>query len=344
MSSKFIQALKYLFFLTVGCVIFYFIYKDEDLGKIKEAFLNAKYIWIVLSLFAGLLSHISRTFRWKQVLGEMDYKVRTATCFHSVMIGYMVNLIIPRGGEVSRCVALAQVEKIPFLKLMGTVVAERLIDLVMMIVILFIALALNFGRIMQLINDNASLQHITNSILNNKIFIILFFLLIVMGFVFRKQILGKVVLDKIRMATKSFIEGFSAIGKLKNKWVFVAHSVFIWTMYYLMTYLVFFAFDFTANLSANSALVVFILGSLGVLFPSPGGIGTWHYMVILSLSIYGIGNIEASTFALVLHTTQNFMLLTVGLISLSVLYTRFNLKSLNLKTDNKKSGGDAILD
>ncbi|MFV0346622.1 MAG: lysylphosphatidylglycerol synthase transmembrane domain-containing protein [Bacteroidales bacterium] len=342
MSSKFTQALKYLFFLSVGVLIFYYIYKDEDFGKIKEALQNTKYGWIVLSLTAGLISHISRTLRWRQVIQEMGYKARIATCFHSVMIGYMVNLIIPRGGEVSRSVALSQVEKIPFLKLMGTVVAERLIDLIMMVLILLIALALNFGELMKVIDENASIQHITDSILNNRIIIVLFFVLVIAAIIFRKQILGEKLLDKIRHALKSFVEGFSAIRRLKNKGLFFVHTVFIWLMYYIMTYLVFFAFGFTENLSANSALVVFIMGSLGIVFPSPGGIGTWHYMVILSLSIYGIGNVEASTFALVLHTSQNFMLLVVGLISLLILYTRFNLRSLSLKQNNKDDNTEVL--
>lgn len=330
MSSKFIQVLKYAFFFAIGFLIFYYIYKDEDFGEIKEALLDTKYIWLILSLFAGLLSHISRTLRWKQVIDEMAYKTRIATCFHSVMIGYMVNLLIPRGGEVSRCVALSQTEKIPFMKLAGTVVAERLIDILMMLITLAIAFVLNFGALVSLINDNASMQHIANSILDNRIFLILFFVLIIVFFIFRKQILGKKLLDKIGGALRSFTEGFSAIKRLKNKPLFIAHTIFIWTMYFLMTYLAFFAFDFTENLSVNNALVVFIMGSLGIIFPSPGGIGTWHYMIILSLSIYGIGNIEASTFALVLHTFQNSMLLIVGLISLVILYTRFNLKSLKL--------------
>ncbi len=320
MKTIVIKVLKFSAFFAVGGFIFWLIYKDQDIERIKSVISNdVNYFWVVVSLFVGLLSHISRTLRWGLMVEPIGHKPRVINTFLAVMIGYLMNLVIPRMGEISRCGVLARYEKISFTKLIGTVVAERAVDMVMLLILLAIVVLSQFGEMLSFLHNNPGIEEKLMSVVTSPLLIGGLVALLVALFVFRKAFKHTVFYRKLAEVINNLKEGFISIGSIKKKGWFFFHSVFIWVMYYLMLYLVFFSFGFTSHLGPIAGLTTFVLASFGMVAPVQGGMGTWHFMVKEALSLYGVANENGIIFAFVAHSSMTLMLIVVGLISLLVL-------------------------
>jgi uncharacterized protein (TIRG00374 family) len=315
-----IKILKFLSFFLLGILIFWWVYKDQDIKRIKSILTNeVNYFWIIVSVFLGLMSHISRTIRWNLMIEPLGHKPRMLNTFLAVMIGYLMNLALPRMGEISRCGVLSRYEKIPFTKLVGTVVLERLIDVLMLLLLLVVVVITQFGQVVEFLNNNPEVEDKLGKIMHSPILpvsLVLFFLVIWLS---RHKIRASGAAKKVIRLFNQFAEGFRSIRNIKNKGAFVFHSVFIWVLYYLMLYCVFFSFEFTSHLTPLSGLTVFVLGSFGMVAPVQGGIGAWHFMVIEGLSLYGIDKADGKVFALLAHGSTTIMLIVFGLIALLVL-------------------------
>jgi glycosyltransferase 2 family protein len=296
------------------------VYKDQDFKRIKSILTNdVNYFWIVVSLFIGLLSHISRTIRWNLLIEPLGRKPRLLNTFLAVMVGYLMNLALPRMGEISRCGVIARYEKISFTKLVGTVVTERLIDVLMLLILLIIVVLTQFGQVLEFLNNNPGVNEKLQKVIFSPILIggLVFFLAIL--WISRHKIRESSLTKKVMGFVRQFVEGFRSIGKMKKKGSFIFHSVFIWVMYYLMTYLIFFSFGFTSHLGPLAGLTVFVLGSFGMVAPVQGGIGAWHFMVIEGLALYGVDKADGKVFALLAHGTSTLMLIVLGLIGVIAL-------------------------
>lgn len=320
MKQNIVKIIKFFSFFLIGILIFWMVYKDQDITRIKGILTNeVNYFWIVLSLFLGLLSHISRTIRWNLMIEPLGHKPRMLNTFLAVMIGYLMNLALPRMGEVSRCGVLARYEKIPFTKLVGTVVLERLIDVLMLLVLLGIVILTQFGQVLEFLKNNPDVQVKLEKVIYSPLLIgaLVFFFVIL--WLSRHKIRQSAFIKKVMGFVAQFVEGFRSILKMKKKGAFIFHSVAIWTLYYLMLYCVFFAFGFTSHLTALAGLTVFVFGSFGMVAPVQGGIGAWHFMVIEGLALYGVDRADGKVFALLAHGSTTIMLIVFGLISLLVL-------------------------
>lgn len=307
-------------FFALGFFIFWLIYKDQDINRIKSVLKNeVNYFWIFVSLFIGLLSHISRTLRWGLMIEPVSHKPRIFNTFLAVMVGYLMNLALPRMGEISRCGVLSRYEKIPFTKLFGTVVAERLVDMLTLLLLLLLAFLTQFGQLIDFLKHNPEISNKILSVLKSPILPAAFFLVVLLLFLFRKKIAQSSLYKKIEGFFKNFGEGFTAIRSIRKKGWFWFHSAFIWLMYYLMFYANFFAFGFTSHLGPLAALAAFVMASFGMVAPVQGGIGAWHFMVIETLLVYGIARENGVIFAFVAHTAMTLMLIVLGLISLLIL-------------------------
>jgi len=296
------------------------VYKDQDFKRIKSVLTNdVNYFWIVVSLFIGLLSHISRTIRWNLLIEPLGRKPRLMNTFLAVMVGYLMNLALPRMGEISRCGVIARYEKISFTKLVGTVVTERLIDVLMLLILLAIVVLTQFGQVLEFLNNNPEVNEKLQKVIYSPVLIggLLFFLAVI--WLSRRKIRESSLMKKVMGFVGQFVEGFRSIGKMKKKGSFIFHSVFIWVLYYLMMYLIFFSFGFTSNLGPLAGLTVFVLGSFGMVAPVQGGIGAWHFMVIEGLALYGVDRADGKVFALLAHGTSTVMLIVLGLIGVLVL-------------------------
>lgn len=288
-------------------LIVYFVGKlsDEDINSIVHSFRTANYWWVLLSLFLGALSHLSRAYRWQFMLKPIGYRPKFLNSAMSIMIAYLVNLGIPRTGEIARATAISKYENIPVQKALGTIVAERIADVIMLFVFIGIAFYLQTDLIKQyLFKDSASGSLKTGIVL---------MVLGVTGVLFYRflQRTKNSFFIKIKTIVNGLIEGAVGIFKMRNKWWFIAHTVFIWLMYLLMFYVVSFALPETANLSLETIIVGFVVGSLSMALTN-GGLGTYPIAVAGVLILYNIEKNPANAFAWIMWTAQTAMVLLLG--------------------------------
>ena len=320
MKQNILKTLKFVSFFALGIFIFWMVYKDQDFNRIKSILTNdVNYFWIVVSLLLGLLSHLSRTIRWNLLIEPLGRKPRLMNTFLAVMVGYLMNLALPRMGEISRCGVIARYEKISFTKLVGTVVTERLIDVLMLLILLVIVVLTQFGQVLEFLNNNPEVNEKLQKVIYSPVLIGGLLLFLAVLWLSRHKIRESSLMKKVMGFVGQFVEGFRSIGKMKRKGSFIFHSVFIWLLYYLMMYLIFFSFGFTSHLGPLAGLTVFVLGSFGMVAPVQGGIGAWHFMVIEGLALYGVDRADGKVFALLAHGTSTVMLIVLGLIGMLVL-------------------------
>lgn len=320
MKSGIIKTLKFATFFLLGILIFWMVYKDQDIDHIKSILSDhVNYIWIVVSLFLGLLSHISRTIRWNLMIEPLGRKPKMLNTFLAVMVGYLMNLALPRMGEISRCGVLARYEKISFTKLIGTVVVERLIDVLMLLILLLVVVLTQFGQVLEFLNNNPEVNQKLHKVMYSPVLIGSFCLVILIVWISRRKIKESSLMKKLKGFIAQFSEGVQSIRSMKNKGTFIFHSVFIWVLYFLMLYCVFFAFGFTSHLTPLAGLTVFVFGSFGMVAPVQGGIGAWHFMIIEALALYGVDRGDGKVFALLAHGSTTVMLIVLGLIGLLAL-------------------------
>ncbi|HKJ42447.1 MAG TPA: lysylphosphatidylglycerol synthase transmembrane domain-containing protein [Sunxiuqinia sp.] len=320
LKPKIIKTLKFLAFLSLGILLFWLVYRGQDIHSIESILKNdVDYWWVWLSLFLGMLSHVSRTMRWSLMIEPLGKKPRLLNTFLAVMVGYLMNLVFPRMGEISRCGVLARYEKMSFTQLVGTVVVERIVDVIMLLLLTVIVIVSQFGQVIKFLENNPDVKEKLNEIVSSPWTLVAVVVIAVVFYFSRKRLKKMAVFKKVQEILTKFAEGLKSIRNMKNKWAFIFHTIFIWLMYYLMMYVVFFSFDFTSHLSPIAGLTTFVLGSYGMVAPVQGGIGAWHFMVTQSLMVYGVTKANAMVYALLAHTSMTVMMIVVGLISLLIL-------------------------
>ena len=339
MKSFLKSFLRFLLFLSIGLVILYFIYTSINdsyleecalkgipesecslLEKLWTDFASAKKWWLVVVLFTFMASNIIRAWRWQMLLKPLGYPVGFFNSFFSIMLGYFANLGLPRMGEFVRAGALARNENIPFEQSMGTIVVDRIMDFICLGILLILGFVFNFGAIWQFIESSPLIQ------LTAYWYVMVILFVLGLGFLWRMRKWltsdkkGPAWLEKIKEIAKGFIEGIASIRKVENLPLFLFYSALIWTLYYLMTYLCFFSYEPTAHLSPVAGLIVFDLGAIGMVIPSPGGMGTYHYMLMQGLNLFGVDKVSGFAFANILFfSIQIFCNIAFGLLALVIL-------------------------
>lgn len=316
---------KFIFFLGIGIFFIWLFMRHLTLEEEREiliSFKEAKYAWIFLSMGLGILSHILRTLRWMMLMEPLGYKPRFRNVFFSVFIGYFANLALPRLGEVSRCGVLAKYEKIPFQKSFGTVVTERALDLITFILLFFLNLALQFKNVNDYIHERIYIPLSEKfGFFNNSLVIylvIIFIALLVMLFLFRRKFSHTNFYKKLKEIILGFIEGLKSLTKIKNPGLFIFHSIFIWALYYVMTYVVFYCLPETRELGLGVGFVVFIFASIGIMIVQ-GGIGIYPAIVAETLFIFGIPEAKGYAMGWLLWSAQTVMIILAGILSLMLL-------------------------
>ncbi len=328
-----LKILKFLAFFAIGAFIFWLIYKDQDIERIKSVLKNdVKYFWIVISLVIGLLSHFSRTVRWGLMIEPISHKPRFINTFLAVMVGYLMNMVFPRMGEISRCGVLSRYEKVSFTKLLGTVVAERAVDMVSLLVLLVIVIFSQFGHMLHFLGENPEIETKLLALITSPLLFVGLAALFILAYIFRKTLQHTLFYQKVFTILMNLKEGFISIRSVRKKGWFIFHSVAIWTMYYLMLYAVFFAFGFTSHLGPIAGLTTFVLASFGMVAPVQGGIGAWHFMAIEALALYGVDKANAVIFAFVAHGSMTGMIIVIGIISVLILPFINRRKQISPKT------------
>ena len=319
MNGAFKKGLRFSLFLFLGIVILWWLYKDHDpeelLSILKK---EVGYGWIVLSLVMGLFSHISRTMRWQMLIEPVEKKPGLFNTFLAVMIGDLANLAIPRMGEISRCAVLSRYEEVSFSRLVGTVVTERILDMVMLLISLLLMIFIQYNLFMDVIQNKLALDSV-NEMLTSPWAGLIALLIISLPLVFRKHLINSRIFFKIKGLWNKFKEGVFSYRQVKNKPVFFLHTFLIFFLYFLMIYVCFFGFPFTKDLGPGVGLAVFVMGSIGMVAPVQGGIGPWHFLVITTLLFFGVSDPQAAAFALLVHGSLNAMIVLTGLFSLLAL-------------------------
>ncbi|MDD4150976.1 MAG: lysylphosphatidylglycerol synthase transmembrane domain-containing protein [Bacteroidales bacterium] len=319
MEKKHKNIIKTILFVSIGILLFYLVYKDFDIKTIVAEIKNVNYWWFIPMIIMGILSHVSRSVRWQMLLNSDGSNVRFANTFMAVLNGYFANIALPRLGEVTRCAIVSKYEKQNFSKVLGTMVSERITDVLMLGAITILAFSLQSTQISQFIANNPDVGVKLQKFISLPM-IIAYIVVGSIGIIFLIRLLkGKLdhlpVFKKLADFIKNFWQGILSIKKVKKPFWYFFHSFFIWAMYFFMLYVCFFAFDGFAELGIIPALIVFVAGSFGMVAPAPNGIGAYHFMIIQTLVLYGIATEKAAAFALIVHGIQTFILVIVGFAS-----------------------------
>jgi uncharacterized protein (TIRG00374 family) len=293
-----------------------------DVVSIKTSFKTANYWWVLVSLIFGILSHASRAYRWQFLLEPLGYKPRFANSVMAVLIAYLLNLVIPRSGEFARAATVKKYENVPFEKAFGTIVAERVADVIILLGIIGIA----FFFQTELISSYIFKENESSSIYT-KIFL---FVVVPLFGIFGYRILKKsrnIFVVKLITFINGLIDGAKSIFTMKKKWKFIAHTIFIWGMYVLMFYAVTFALPETTNLPFAAIIVGFVVGGLSMALTN-GGLGTYPLLVAGALVLYEIDYNAALAFGWIMWTAQTLMVILFGGLSLILIpiYNKFQIK------------------
>lgn len=271
---------------------------------------NANYTWIVFGVFLGFLTHLSRAYRWRFQLEPLGYKIKFGNSVMAVFVTYLINYTIPRAGEVARASVLANYENVPFEKGFGTIVAERVADTIVMLGIITFTLFIEFDFIYNFLIDKFDPLKIGFGLVGLFVLMLVFF-----RYIKRSQ--SKIAL-KIKGFVTGLIEGALSIFKMKKKWAFIFHTLFIWSMYVLMFYVTSFSLEETSNIPFAALLIGFIAASFSIAATN-GGIGSYPLAVYAAFSIFGIAEEPSIAFGWIMWSSQTLMIVIFGGLSLAYL-------------------------
>lgn len=327
MKKRLITALQVSFFIGLGLFLIWYQLNGmsaQDKQDMAESMKKANYLWLVLSIFLGVLSHLSRAMRWNLVMRPAGYNPSLINSFFSVMVGYFTNLAVPRAGEIARCATLARYEKVPVHYSVGTVVMERAIDLIMLFLVFVLAFAVEFdviSKFMQVKVLPAFNEKLTGLLANRNSLLMLAAVgiaLITLFALLRKKLSKFSFYEKIKGFVLGLWEGVLAIRNVESKGWYLFHSAFIWLMYYMMLYVCYFSIPETAHLSMGSALAVLGAGSIAMIIVQ-GGLGAYPLFVAWTLLLYGVDETFGKSFGWLVWSAQTIMIILFGLVSLILL-------------------------
>jgi len=302
--------LKIILPLGVGFLFLYLSYQSttaDERTKVIESIQSADYRFVFLSVIFAVLSHFSRAYRWLFLLQPLGYRPKLINTILTVMIAYLANLGIPRSGELLRATALCNYEKFAFEKVFGTIVAERAIDLLLLLAFILFALFLQFDLIWELLQ----LDQI------NPFFLILIGVTSLFGFIFMRRVFTQsnhAIVLKIKALFLGFWEGISTLKTMQNKGAFIFHTIFIWGMYLSMFYVIKWSLPTTYEMTWAMVIPSFVAGGLAI-SATNGGIGIYPYTVALVLGGFGITQEAGLAFGWIMWSSQTLMILTFGALS-----------------------------
>ncbi len=342
MLQHLFKAAKISVFFGVGFVLLYLVYKNQDaayqsdciikgispencslISKLIEDVSNAHFFWVIVPMIIFMMTNVLRALRWKMMLQAMGYEPKFYNLFGTIMVNYLANLGVPRSGEVIRAGLLSKYEDIPMEKVLGTIFTDRIFDVIMLAIVMGLAVLLGGQDFIQYLDTNISLSDKLKIITENPIVSWSLLIITVVGFLFVWQRRGRLksskIGEKIYKIFSGFSDGVKSVKDVSSIGLFAFYTIGIWVLYFFMLYLAFFSFDPTAHLGPREGLIVFVFGSLGILIPTPGGMGSYHFLVGEALGMFGISGTDAFTFAnIVFFSIQIFVNILFG--SLSMLF------------------------
>ena len=315
------QFIQLLLSLLLALGIFWFLYKDIAIGQLKQALEQTSFLWIAVSILVSLIGYWIRAWRWKLLIEAGEIRtLSTIRVFWALMFGYFINLIVPRAGEVARCGALKRTNNLPMGSLLGTVVVERTVDMVCMLAAVLLAFLLERAVFLDLLKSLVALDQLKVG-LTEWLPYLATFLLIFLGVVYwlYLRFRSSNTFLQFRQFLRQFVRGIKSVSDLKHPLAFWLATFSIWIIYYAMMYFVAIAIPSTSGLNASSVLMVMVMGTIGMVVPVQGGIGSFHALVAFILLFYGISEEEGKIFAVIVHGSQVLTIFLIGVVSSVIL-------------------------
>lgn len=287
MNKTLLSVLKYAAFLAIGVVLMWWAYKDVNFQDIANSLSKAHWMWIVIALVLNYTATAIRGIRWNTLLEPLGYKADTWTCVHSVAFGYLMNDLVPRSGEVARCTLLNRAEKIPVDKLIGTVILERIVDIIMLLIVLMSAVLLNRDEITILFNQVDGGKGMV------LVYVLVAGVVGLIGMLVVLRLFKHIpIVAKVAGFLSGIGNGLKSVLMLKRKTAFIAYTIGIWGTWLIMTQCMMFALEETQTMTLNDSLFLMAAASLGMIIPTQGGLGAYHYVTMLAFVALGFANTD----------------------------------------------------
>lgn len=311
--------------LALAVFLLYFAFKGVKWEDFVNGIKSCNFWWIMASMGASILAFVVRGFRWRLTLQPLNPAISRREAYDGVTITYLTNFAVPRLGEFARCGVIASTGKASFEAVLGTVVLERAWDMISYIVILVIVLLAGQSSFGQFVSREVwapAMQEFNfNIVWIVAAVVVAIILIFVLIYIYRNKLRKYKFFAKLFSICKGLIDGLVSGLKMKNKWGFFGYTILLWTCYWMMSYFTILAFPQVTGLNWADALFLMVVGSLGWIVPVQGGIGAYHFILSLALSlIYGIPQTSGVVFATISHESQMVTMLVCGAISLAVVY------------------------
>ena len=315
------QVLKYIFLLAISLALFWFALRGVEVSELTSRISEVDWRWVGLSIVAALVSFVLRAWRWNLLLNPLGFFPSLGITFNSLMVGYMANFALPRFGEVARCGVLRKNAGVPISTSFGTVLAERALDFIILLLVVAVTLLLEFKRLEEFLSGvfaGGSKFSSTFVIWLAVAAAVLFFIGIFLWRLFHLRLMKFTFYQKVIGFGKDLISGLMSIRKIKQQGAFWASTILIWVMYYIMTYVIVLSLPQTSDISLLAGLSLLAMGGIAMAAPVQGGIGTYHILVSGVLMIYGMPKEDATFLTLLMHTSQSVFVIVLGGICLLI--------------------------
>ena len=325
-SSLLNNLIKVVLPLGLGIAIIYYLISKIDPSQLWEILKDANWGILLFSLLFGLLGNTIRGYRWALFITPLGYSPKISNLNYAIYGGYAVNFALPRAGEIWRCGVIAKEDNIPFSKLFGTMILDRIFDTITVAIISLVAFLFNMQFFLTQLEQNQTTFNTISGIFKSPLLYLAIGAAIITTYIVFRFFKENVIVRKIKGFLSSIASDLKAIWKMNTKGRVFLYTIGIWGSYFCYFYITFFAFDFTADLGITAGLIAFALSSISMGVPSNGGLGPWQIAVIASLSLYGVDKLHATAFATGVFAVQSIWVIICGL---------FGIAMLALKKQNK---------
>jgi hypothetical protein len=316
--------IQLVLFLFLAALLLFFAFRGVNFKSIAEGFREANYLWVFVALLAGIASHIVRALRWRLLMEPIGHKPPLLNTLGALMVGYLTNIAFPRMGELARCGSLKKTDRVPFEPLFGTVIVERAVDLIALLVLLAVVFLIRIEFFGSFLWNEAILpigQRINSIFVNSPLIPVMVIVAILMLILLiRRNVFGHKLNNRITSIFWAVIDGLKSIYTMKKRRAFLGYTFLMWFLYWLMTWLMVFSTAPTSQLGPIDGFFLLVVGSMGMAAPVQGGFGAFHIITAMGLGIYGIERAQGLVYAIISHESQTLLVIVMALAYLVFLF------------------------